>query len=118
MTYAEDSDVEFRLNTGDYQSLVSDQIENCRDRAYRDIQEEFVKNGLESPDTDGDDVGVLVDIEADLAAYYYRRDRAEFNDEEKGYKERMWKKDAYSKLERYINARHGNMGFMAGGGGN
>lgn len=118
MTYATDEDVQNRLDLDDQVlDQRSPQIENCRERSFRWIKHQFARRGKEHPDPNSLDAQeeILIDIEADLSAYYYRRDQAEFTDEEKGYKVLQWKKDAEEKLEDYLRSNYAETYYGIGG---
>lgn len=118
MTYADNEDVNKRLDLDDQVlSNKSDIIDNCRERSYRWIQHQFARRGEDSPSTDtlSTEDQILIDIEADLSAYYYRRDRTEFDDEEKGYKILQWKKDAEQLLNNYLRDQYPSTYYGIGG---
>lgn len=118
MTYATNDDVNNRLDMDDQVlSQHSDMIDNCRERSFRWIKHQFARRGENAPadsSLDGENE-ILIDIEADLSAYHYRRDRAEFDDEEKGYKILQWKKDAEELLENYLRDKYPSSYYGIGG---
>lgn len=125
MTYSTDAEVNYRLDlSSNVLSQHSGMIENCRNRAYRWIVHQFARRGEDAPDVPAegesldDDDKVLMDIEADMSAYFYRRDRSEFSDEEKGYKVLVWKRNAEDLLNDYLRSKYTSTYYGMNSGGN
>ena len=120
MTYSKNEDVNHRLDLSE-SSLEhqKEMVDNCRERAYRWILHQFARRGKTAPSDDPLKAGdqILIDVEADISAYFYRRDRAEFSEEEKGYKQLIWKKNAEELLNDYLRSKYPDTYYAVNPGG-
>jgi len=113
-TYCEDEDVERRLALGDHYATEVEQIRHVRERAHRWIRHKFAEQGKtdEMPDTSQElPVGfeILRDIEANRAAYLYKRDLMEWtSDSDSADKVERWKKDSKEMLEQLFRRKWGD----------
>lgn len=116
ITYCSNSDVESRLHLGDYYQDNIDVIRAVRKRAHRWILQEYRRWKVDPPEVgtiEGTIDNVLMDIEADRAAYYYIRDKMEWASEPASVMLTMnnWRDDSRTELQLHIRSQHGDKLF-------
>lgn len=112
MTYSTNDDVNQRLDLSSSRlSDKSTELDGYRETAYNWIVFKFAERDVDESDLpdesslNGSDK-ILKQIEADYAAYLYRRDRTEFNEGEGTPKELRWKREAEENIERYLKLEY------------